>query len=204
MCKPWLIALVIAVASCASTPQGQSPAASTNERTQDDQDYTQTIEMFRTSASGRFFDNSYGYAVFPTVGKAGIVAGGAFGNGRVYVNGSHVGDSKLRGISFGLQLGAQVFSQIVFFQDQRAFKEFIHEGFEFGANAEAVAITAGVSAKATTAGNTATASGGANNAKNAGSYHKGLAVFTISKGGAMFEVSIAGQTFDYEPLDQPN
>ena len=48
--------------------------------------YTDTIEVFRDAGdSGRFFDNCYGYAVFPTVGKGGFWIGGAYGQGKVYV-----------------------------------------------------------------------------------------------------------------------
>ena len=31
-----------------------------------------------------FFKNAYGYAVFPTVGSAGFIIGGAYGKGTVY------------------------------------------------------------------------------------------------------------------------
>jgi len=34
----------------------------------------------------RFFDDSAGYVVLPSVGKGGIVVGGAFGRGLVIVN----------------------------------------------------------------------------------------------------------------------
>ena len=43
-------------------------------------DYTDTIHAFqKASESASFFGNSHGYAVFPTVGKGGIVVGGAHG-----------------------------------------------------------------------------------------------------------------------------
>ena len=59
-------------------------------------EYAATIEVFRKAAeSGEFFDNCYAYAVFPTVGKGGLGIGGAHGKGRVYVNGEHVGDTRM-------------------------------------------------------------------------------------------------------------
>ena len=88
-------------------------------------------------------------------------------------------------------------TQIIFFKDKRAFDEFTRGNFEFGAQAEAVAITAGASAGAFTTGNSATASGGMNNAITRGGYHKGTAVFTVTKGGLMYEASIGGQKFKY-------
>lgn len=48
-------------------------------------DYDATIKIFRDAGqSGAFFDKSYGYAVFPTVGKGGLIVGGAHGSGHVY------------------------------------------------------------------------------------------------------------------------
>jgi hypothetical protein len=97
------------------------------------------------------------------------------------------------------QFGGEAFSQIVFFEDRRAFQEFTGGSFEFGAEASAVVITAGASAAAGSSGARAGASGGKKDATTAGKYHKGMAVFTIAKGGAMYELSVAGQKFSYKP-----
>lgn len=162
--------------------------------------YEDTIKVFRNAGeSGSFFGNSHGYAVFPTIGKAGFVVGGAHGKGRVYAVGKYVGDTSMTQLSVGFQLGGQAYSQIVFFQDKRAYDEFTSGNFEFGAQATAVAITAGASAGATTAGASAGASGGKHDATTVGSYHKGMAVFTVAKGGLMYEASISGQKFSYTP-----
>ncbi len=160
--------------------------------------YRDTIKVFQDAGeSGGFFGNSYGYAVFPTIGKAGLVVGGAYGKGRVYAGGTHVGDTSMTQMSLGFQAGGQAYSQIVFFEDKRAFDEFTSGEFEFGAQATAVAITAGVSAGATTTGSSAGASGGKHDATTVGSYHKGMAVFTVAKGGLMYEASVSGQKFSY-------
>lgn len=161
-------------------------------------DYQDTIQLFKNAGeSGSFFDNSHGYAVFPTIAKGGIGIGAAGGSGRVYVGGKHVGDTKMGQLTIGFQLGGQAYSQIIFFQDKRAFEEFSSGNFEFGAQASAVAITAGASASATTAGSTAGASGGKKDATTAGKYSSGMAMFTIAKGGLMYEASIGGQKFEY-------
>ena len=166
--------------------------------------YDSTREVFqRASASGKFFDAAYGYALFPTIGKAGFVIGGAGGKGRVYVGGAHVGNSSVGQVSVGFLAGAQAYSMIVFFQDKRAFDEFSTGNFEFGAQATAVAVTAGASAGASTAGGgTAGASGGRHDAVTSGDYSKGLAVFTVAKGGLMFEASIGGMKFGYQPVGE--
>jgi lipid-binding SYLF domain-containing protein len=163
-------------------------------------DYDDTIKVFKEAGeSGAFFQKAYGYAVFPTIGKGGLVIGGAHGKGRVYVGGKHVGDTTMTQVTIGAQLGGQAYSQIIFFEDKRAFDEFTSGNFEFGAQATAVAITAGASATATTAGTSAGASTSKKDAKTVGAYNKGMAVFTVAKGGLMYEASIGGQKFSYKP-----
>jgi lipid-binding SYLF domain-containing protein len=162
--------------------------------------FQDTIKVFKKAGeSGRFFSGAYGYAVFPTIGKGGVGIGAAHGNGRVFEKGKYVGDTSMTQVSVGLQLGGQAFSQIIFFQDQRALKEFTSGNFEFGAEASAVAITAGAGAKANTAGSSAGASASKNDAKTVGGYHKGMATFTVAKGGLMYEASVGGQKFNYKP-----
>jgi lipid-binding SYLF domain-containing protein len=164
--------------------------------------YSDTIELFRNAGqSAAFFSNSYGYAVFPTIGKAGLGVGGAHGSGHVYREGKYVGETTMNQLSVGFQAGGQAYSQIIFFQDKRAFDEFTAGNFEFDASASAVAITAAASGSAGTEGANAGASGGKKDATTAGLYYKGAAVFTIVKGGAMYEASIAGQKFSYTARD---
>ena len=163
----------------------------------------EAVESFRKAGeSGTFFANSYGYAIFPTIGKAGIGIGGAHGAGGVYAQGAKVGTSKMTQITLGFQLGGQAFSQIIFFEDERSFTSFTSGNFEFSAQATAVAITAGVSAEANTGGGTATGvSGGRNDATTGhGGYRKGMAIFTIAKGGLMYEAALGGQKYSYSPL----
>ena len=165
--------------------------------------YSDAIEAFRSAGqSAAYFQSSYGYAVFPTIGKAGIGLGGAYGKGRVYVGGQHVGDTDMVQVTIGFQLGGQAYSQVIFFEDSGAFKEFTSGNFEFGAQATAVVITAGASAEANTGGGLAAgASGGRSDATTAhGGYRKGMAVFTVARGGLMYEASLGGQKFSYTPL----
>ena len=163
--------------------------------------YDETKKMFENAGASNMFDSAYGYALFPTIGKAGFVVGGAYGEGRVYEQGKYVGNTKMTQATIGFQLGGEGFSQVIFFQDKRALDEFIGGNFEFGADVHAVVLTAAAGASANTAGSSATASGGKNNASTAGSgYNKGMATFTISKGGAMYEASVGGQKFSYTKL----
>ena len=167
-------------------------------------DYPATIQLFKTSSVVQpFFDNSYGYVVFPLVGKAGVVVGGAFGIGQVYRNDYVSGKAYLTKLSLGFQLGGQAFSEIIFFEDQRAYDEFTSGTFEFDATASAVAITAGAQAQAGTSGTSAGASNGpTTGVQLAGNYVKGMAVFVHTKGGLMYELSVGGQVFKYVPYGQ--
>ena len=137
------------------------------------------IKVFRGAGqSGPFFSNSYGYAVFPTIGKGGIGIGGAHGKGKVYAGGKHVGDTAMTQVTIGLQLGGQAYSEVIFFENKAAFDAFTSGNFEFGAQASAVAITAGASAQTGTTGTTTGASATQKDAATAAKYSNGMAVFT--------------------------
>ena len=127
-----------------------------------------------------FFDNAAGYAAYPSVGKGGIVVGGAYGKGLVIIDGRVDGRTTMTQATLGLQLGGQVYSQFIFFKDEAAIENFRRGNFEFGAQASAVAATKGASADT--------------------SYDKGVAVFTNASGGLMVEGSVGGQKFTYEPI----
>ena len=163
----------------------------------------ETLKLFEAAGeSANYFKSSYGYAIFPTIGKAGLGIGGAHGSGCVYAKGKQVGTAKMTQVSFGWQAGAQGYSLLVFFEDERAFQEFTSGEFEFGAKASAVAITAGASAGASTSGASSGASAGKKDATTQahGGYEKGMASFSIIKGGLMYEAALGGAKFKYKPL----
>jgi lipid-binding SYLF domain-containing protein len=162
--------------------------------------YHEAISNFKhAGASAAFFDKSYAYAVFPTVGEGAFVVGGAHGKGRVYVHGKWVGDVTMTQVSVGLQAGGKAFSQIIFFEDKRALDEFQSGNFEFGADASVVVVTAGASASGGTDGSGAGASGGQKDATTAGAYQKGMVTFEIAKGGLMGQVAVGGEKFKFSP-----
>ena len=164
--------------------------------------YSNTIKIFRNSPNlEKFFKNSYGYAVFPVIGKGGYVIGGSYGEGRVYRGDKATGKTSVFEGSIGLQIGGEAFSEIIFFQDKRAYDEFTSGDFEFAATAQAVAVTAGVSARAGTAGTSAGASLGPKaGVQSEADYVKGMATFVHAKGGFMYELSIGGQKFSFQPF----
>jgi len=157
-------------------------------------DDKEALAAFMTSdVVAKYHKSAYGYAIFPTIGKGGIGIGGAHGTGRVYKGGKMTGDVSMTQISFGLQLGGQAYRQVIYLQDKRAFDEFTHGEFEFGAQAEAVAITASAGVKAGTEGSGAST----NKTQAEAKYHKGIVVFTMTKGGLMYQAAIGGQKYEY-------
>ncbi len=128
-----------------------------------------------------YFQNSYGYAMFPKVTKGAAGIGAAHGDGAVYEQGKLVGYADVTQVNIGFQLGGQSFSQVIFFQDERALTKFKRGTLEFSANASAVAVESGVAAS--------------------NDYSDGVAVFSMIRGGLMYEASIGGQNFDYRPAN---
>jgi len=126
----------------------------------------------------RFIDESAGYVVIPTVGKGGLGVGGARGTGVLYENGAVTAVITLTQLSFGFQAGGQAYSEFIFFEDAATLSNFKRGNYELGAQASAVAITAGASADA--------------------EFNGGMAIFTQAKGGLMYEASVGGQKFKVE------
>lgn len=126
------------------------------------------------------FKSSYGYVIFPNVGKGAIGIGGAAGNGIVFEGDGMIGKAKLTQISIGFQWGGQAYREVIFFENKAALDRFKENKLEFSAQASAVAATAGASA----------------NVK----YANGVMIFTQIKGGLMYEASVGGQKFKYTPF----
>jgi lipid-binding SYLF domain-containing protein len=138
-------------------------------------------DFIRTDAGLKnLFANSYGYVIFPNVGKGAIGIGGAAGNGIVWQKGSMIGKAKMTQVSIGFQWGGQAYREVIFFESKDAMDRFKQSKYELSAQVSAVAATAGASA----------------NAK----YHDGVLIFTQQKGGLMYEASVGGQKFKYTPF----
>jgi lipid-binding SYLF domain-containing protein len=63
---------------------------------------------------------SYGYAVFPAVGRAGAVLGLARGHGAVFEHGKPIGFATVTQVTVGAQVGGQTFSELVVFGNKDA------------------------------------------------------------------------------------
>ncbi|MBV1877373.1 MAG: lipid-binding SYLF domain-containing protein [Pseudomonadales bacterium] len=163
--------------------------------------YQDTTRQFKNaSKSAAILQQAYGYAVFPNIGKGGIGIGAAYGKGKVYVAKRFTGDVTMSQLSVGFQLGGQAYSQLILFEDKRAFMEFTSGSFEFGAHANAVALTLSASVEASTKGAGASTTN-SDESQAVAKYYKGMAVYTLSKGGLMYEAALSGQKFSYRAIE---
>jgi len=139
-----------------------------------------TIKEFKETDPGmsKFFSSSYGYAVFPGIGKGGLGVGGAGGKGTLFNGGSAVADTKMSQITVGFQAGGQKYAEVIFFENVEKYNEFVSGSYEFAAQVSAVALASGVSADA--------------------KYENGILVVTMAIGGLMYEASVGGQKFKVE------
>lgn len=127
-----------------------------------------------------FLDKAHGYAIFPDVGKGAVGVGGAYGKGEVFERGTKIGYCDLSQATIGLQLGGQVYTEIIAFENKAALENFKNGNLKFAGQATAVALKAGVGSNA--------------------QYTDGVRVLTASEEGLMFEAAIGGQSFSFQPL----
>ncbi len=170
--RPWFILLLALTVA-------PMPARASSES-----DVAAVIARFKEKDPGmaEVFARARGYAVFPSVGKGGMGIGGARGTGYVYDRGRLIGRSTLTQVTVGLQLGGQVYSEVVFFESEAALSNFRRGRLKLDAQASAVALKARASVDLP--------------------YRNGIAIVTMAKGGLMYEASVGGQKFSFRPLDE--
>jgi lipid-binding SYLF domain-containing protein len=130
-----------------------------------------------------FFDDAYGYAVYPSVTRFGFGFGGAYGKGVVVEQDRVIGASSFWQFTSGIQAGAKNFSMIVFFRDKAALDYFKKSETQFLGQAGLAVANLGV------AGTPA--------------YNDGVAIVTMTRFGLMGEFTISGGKFRYRELAAP-
>lgn len=175
MLKATLILVPLVVLGCAGTQtRGQEL------RLEDQVSATLGAMTARDPGLDSLLHQTYAYAVFPDVGKAGVFyVGGAYGNGILYENGTPSGLVQLKQGSVGLELGGETFSELILLHDPDDVARLKTGNFDLGADASAVALTAG--------------------AATAGAFRNGMAVFVMPRGGLMAGITVTGQSIDYHP-----
>jgi lipid-binding SYLF domain-containing protein len=128
-----------------------------------------------------FLADAHGYAIFPSIGKGGLIVGGAYGRGVVHEKGQMIGYADMTQASVGGQIGGQSYCELIVFVNQTAMELFKSGKLNLGAQVSAVAIKSG--------------------AGLAASDHDDVVVFTRPNSGLMAEATIAGQDFSFLPKD---
>lgn len=108
-----------------------------------------------------------------------MIVGGASGGGRVFEQGTYIGDVHMTQATIGAQIGGESFSEVIFFETKATLDRFKQNKFEMSAGLSAVAASSGKSKDA--------------------KYADGVAVFTLAKKGLMAEASVGGQKFKFTP-----
>ena len=175
LCRSVLGVLLLASVSSALTASGADDELAAEAQ--------KAIKVLQSadSALTNLFTDAAGFAVFPSVGKGGLIFGGEHGKGIVYEKGKPIGEATLTEINVGLQVGGQSFYEVIFFETTEALADFKQSNFEMSAEVSAVAA----------------AEGAALNAK----YRNGVVVFTLARTGLMVQAAIGGQKFKYKPLN---
>ena len=144
------------------------------------QDVEATLNRLKIKHTGldKRLQEAHGYAVFPAVGRASTVLGGAAGDGEVFEKGRSIGFANLRQLTVGVQLGGQTFSEILVFDSKEALEHFKTSPTTFTANATALLVKAG---------GTGTTD------------YKGVETMAFKEGGELLELSLGGQKFNFQP-----
>ncbi len=105
----------------------------------------------RDPGSRIFAQHAKGVLVFPSIFKAGLVLGGESGNGVLFINGHRAGFYNLSGGTWGLQIGAQKFSYVMYFMNDSALSYLRKsDGFAVGTGPSIVVINKGAGAEGDT------------------------------------------------------
>lgn len=173
-----LIALALTLAACQTKP------ATTEARSDLRVSADRAVAEARAAdpSLSRFFSNSKGYAVFPGIGKGGLIVGGAYGRGILYESGRPTSYCDMTQGTVGGQIGGQKYTEIIFFETSEAVEKFKSGNFALTAQATAVAVKSGAGANA--------------------DYSDGVAVFTMGEKGLMAEAVVGGQKFSVRPMHE--
>lgn len=122
--------------------------------------------------------NAPGYAVFPSIGKGGVLVGGAHGRGILYERGVPTGFVSVEQASIGAQLGGQTFAQLLVLRTPQQVADVRAGRFTAGADLGVVVLTTGASART--------------------NFNPNASVFVMPRGGLMVDVSVNGQRIKYQ------
>lgn len=154
------------------------------QRIQIDADEKATLERLfgESERARRLYASATGYATFDVIKiSLGLTAGGGQG---VAVDKSTGRRTYMRMATGGLNLGAggQLYQLVFLFEDGESFDDFVDEGWEAGASANAVAGPLGLNAGTT--------------------FINGVAVYQLTEAGLMLQIDISGTKYWQSKLNR--
>lgn len=177
MMKSSVVAMMALAVACGGAPKTTSARISLEQNARAT---LSEMEARDPSLSG-LLQGAYAYAVFPSVGKGGVIVGGAFGRGILYEGDRPTGYIELAQASLGAQLGGASFSELIVLRDRRDVQDIKAGTFKLGGNASVTVLTAGAARTAQVG-----------EARNT--------VFVLPRGGLMVDISVTGQRLDFRPF----
>lgn len=105
----------------------------------------------RSTAAKSLSKKAVGVMVFPKITKAGMVVGGQYGDGVLKRNGKTVAYYNSTAASYGMQVGVQTFSYVLFFMSEAALAQIDkNQGLEIGVGPSLVVVDEGMARTLTT------------------------------------------------------
>ena len=138
------LALVVMLTSAVTVPFANQSLAATAEDLNKDADHALQI-LYRTSPSAEVLSRkARAILVFPSIVKAGLIFGGAYGEGVLKKDGANAGYYNSFTGSWGLQAGAQAYSYAVFLMTDKAVSCLDRsDGWELGVGPTVVLVDQG-------------------------------------------------------------
>jgi lipid-binding SYLF domain-containing protein len=136
------IAMISLVAAAAACSTGQTPPASSGTAAAQsspdpvlDQDCAAALDSLYTATpkAKELSAQAKGILVFPSVVRAGFIAGASHGTGELIENGKITGYYATTSVTYGLQAGVQKYGYVMMFMSDNALSELkTSSGFEVG------------------------------------------------------------------------
>jgi lipid-binding SYLF domain-containing protein len=123
----------------------------------------------------KVLDESAGFAVVPSIGRASLVLGGAYGIGEVFKGERVIGYAAIVELTIGVQVGGTTFHEIVVFHDEGGLKRFKEGKYAFAADAAVEIVKAG--------------------AQGTKGFGGGSSIYVFDEGGMLLDLAIGGQKF---------
>lgn len=171
----------IAIPACSTAPSKDDRTSFLTEARQSKDYFTKSISGLREQLK-----TSAGYAVFPGIGKWGVLfGGGEYGRGAVFApDGTQIGWAAMNNPNIGLQVGGQGMQMIIVFETKKVLEEFKANTMAGSASGTAVGGDSGVTGVA--------------------KYTNGVIVYVGAQKGLMAGGSIGLQMFKYKSIEEAN